>query len=103
MTAATAYAGLLTALKAVHGSTATLVGNGWRKDVIICLQAGWSGAMAGGIGIERIEPVALVDTADVTAYDFDNGWTLEVGDDIYRVTARAKDDMGATLLTLAKL
>ena len=103
MTAATAFASLLSALRAEYGTTASLVGNGWRKDdVVVCLRNDWADALTGGIGIERIGPVALVSTSDVSQYEFDNGWTLEIGSDTYRITAKAADDMGATLLTLAK-
>ncbi len=98
-----AFAALKSALMAVHGSTATLVAPSWRKDnLTICLLPGWSSGSAGGIGIERIEPTALVDSADIAEYGFENGWTLEVGSDTYRVIAMAADDMGTTTLTLAK-
>ena len=104
MSASAAFAKLLDATLAVHGSTATLRGDGWRKDnLTVCLRAGWAGAMAGGIGIERIEPTALVRTTDIEDYDFDNGWILEIGDDSYRITSREKDDAGGTTVTLAKL
>ena len=103
MTAATAFASLRASLFAVHGSTATLVGNGWRKEgLTVCLHAGWGGSQVAGIDIARVEPIALVATSDIEQYEFDNGWTLEVGDDTYRITAKAGDDMDMTTLTLAK-
>jgi hypothetical protein len=100
---ATAFASLKSALMAVHGCTATLVAQSWRKDnLTICLLPGWNSSSAGGIGIERVEPTALVDSADIADYEFENGWLLEVGTDTYRVMAQAADDMGTTTLTLAK-
>ena len=103
MGAATAFAALKSALMAVHGSTATLVAPSWRKDnLTVCLLPGWGGGTAGGIPIQRVEPTALVDSADIADYEFDNGWLLEMGDDTYRVIAQAADDMGTTTLTLAK-
>jgi hypothetical protein len=85
------------------GEDATLVGDGWRKVLTVAFIDRWNNATAAAIGIERIEPVAYVDTDDVTDYDFTNGWTLEVGDDTYRITATAKQQDGLTELTLAKL
>jgi hypothetical protein len=103
MTAATAFVSLKSALMAVHGSTASLVAPSWRKDnLTVCLLPGWGSGTAGGIGIERVEPTALVDQADIADYEFENGWFLEVGGNTYRVTAQAADDMGTTTLTLAK-
>ena len=84
------------------GEQATLVGNGWRATVTVAFIDCWNNAMAGSIGIERVEPVAYVDTDDITDYDFDNGWTLEVASATYRITAQAEQPDGLTELTLAK-
>jgi hypothetical protein len=103
MSTASAFAALKSALMAVHGSTASLVAPDWRKDdLTVCLLPGWGAGNSGGIPVDRLEPTALVDSADIAGYEFANGWLLEVGDDTYRVIAKAADDMGTTTLTLAK-
>ena len=101
MTAATAFVSLKSALMAVHGSTASLVAPSWRKDgLTVCLLPGWGSGTAGGIGIERVEPTALVDSADIADYEFENGWFLEVGGNTYRVTSVQPDGTGWTMLML---
>ena len=113
MSTATAFAALKSALLAVHGRTAELDSGSWRKsNLTVCLLPGWRSAESGGIAIDRIEPIALVSTDDIDAYDFSNGWKLEIGSyddagnwlpiETYRVLAKAGDEMGMTTLTLAK-
>lgn len=82
--------------------TVTLVGNGWRKDVSAEVRDTWQSAIAGGIGVERIEPMAIVASADVEDYEFGNGWFLERDTETYRIVARSDSDVGETTLTLAK-
>jgi hypothetical protein len=82
--------------------TVTLVSGGWRIDVSAEIRESWQSALAGAIGINRIEPIAIVSTSDVDQYDFSNGWFLERGSDVYRITAQADSDIGETTLTLAK-
>lgn len=84
------------------GESATLCGESWRQDVTIVLSTPWASASAGGIGIERLEPTAQLRTTDADIYGVDNGWTLEHGTSTYRITSRADDGLGLTLLTLAK-
>jgi len=113
MAIADAFASLKSALLAVHGRTAELDSGSWRKtNLTVCLLPGWRSAESGGIAIDRVEPIALVDTDDVDTYEFGNGWKLEIGSyddagnwtptETYRVLAQASDDMGMTTLTLAK-
>jgi hypothetical protein len=84
------------------GESVTLCGDEWRQTVTAIVSHAWAGASAGGIGIERTEPTAQVRTIDADTYGVDNGWTIEVGTDTYRITSRADDGYGLTLLTLAK-
>lgn len=85
------------------GETATLVADGWRSpSLTVAVVDRWNGALAGGIDVERIEPLAYVATADVDDYEFSNGWMLEVGTDTYRITSQAVGQDGLTVLTLAK-
>jgi hypothetical protein len=84
------------------GESATLCGEDWRQAVTVVFTPAWAAAAAGGIGIERSEPVAQLRTTDADTYGVDNGWALEIGADTYRITSRADDGLGLTLLTLAK-
>ena len=84
------------------GESATLCGGDWRQTVSVVLSTPWAGASVGGIGIDRPEPTAQLRTTDANTYGVDNGWTLEYGSDTYRITSRADDGLGLTLLTLAK-
>jgi hypothetical protein len=84
------------------GESAVLCGGGWRQEILVVFTPAWAAAAAGGIGIERSEPVAQVRTTDADLYGVDNGWEMEIGLDTYRITSRADDGYGLTLLTLAK-
>lgn len=84
------------------GESATLHGGDWRQTVSVVFTPAWAAASAGGIGIERSEPMAQLRTTDADSYGVDNGWELEIGSDTYRITSRADDGLGLTLLTLAK-
>ena len=84
------------------GESVTLCSDQWRQTVTAIVSHAWAGASAGGIGIERSEPTAQLRTTDADAYGVDNGWTIEVGTSTYRITSRADDGYGLTLLTLAK-
>ena len=102
MTATAAFYSLGAALMAVHGRTVTLVGDQLRDELTACVMPNWNGALAGGIDIERIEPVAYLYTTDADLYGVENGKLLEVDRDVYQIVASAADDMGFTKLTLAK-
>jgi hypothetical protein len=88
------------------GESAVLIGDQWRADIDVVFSPSWGTAVAGGIGIEREEPAVQVRTTDANTYDIETGWKLEIGtgDDAvtYRVTSRADDGYGITLLTVAR-
>lgn len=89
------------------GESAVLVGDQWRVDDLeIVFNPTWAGAVAGGIAIDREEPTVQVRTSDAATYDIENGWKLEIGSGAdavtYRITSRADDGLGITLLTVAR-
>lgn len=84
------------------GESAVLCGDQWRIDVSIVFSPNWASASADGIPIEREETLAQIKTTLATGYAIDNTHTLEIGGNTYRITARADDGYGITLLTLAR-
>lgn len=84
------------------GESATLCGEDWRQAITLVFTPAWAAGTAGGIGIERSEPTAQLRTTDADLYGTENGWLLEISSDTYRITSRADDGLGLTLLTLAK-
>ncbi len=82
--------------------TVTLVADGWRVEVVAEIKESWQSAFANTVGVNRVEPVAIVSTSDADLYDFSNGWFLEYGSNTYKIMARADSDIGETTLTLAK-
>jgi hypothetical protein len=88
------------------GESAVLLGDQWRATVEIVFTPAWAAAVAGGIGIEREEPTAQIRTSDADEYDIETGWKFEIGSGsaavVYRVTSRADDGLGISLLTLAR-
>lgn len=89
------------------GESAVLVGDQWRVDDLeIVFNPSWQGSVAGGLAIEREEPTVQVRTTDAVSYGIENGWKLEIGEGAaavtYRITSRADDGLGITLLTVAR-
>ena len=89
------------------GESAVLVGDQWRVDGLeVVFNPSWQSAAAGAIGIEREETTVQIRTTDAVSYGIENGWKLEIGEGAaavtYRITSRADDGFGITLLTVVR-